>query len=269
MSAGGPGSVTPPAGTGPLAGKGALVTGGTSGIGLATAVKLAEGGLARLVLNGRDRERGEAARRGVAERFPELSVSFVAADVSAAEGARAAVEGAAAHLGGIDVLVTSAGGDHAPTLFHETSGEEIEAVVRHWLLGTLHCCRLALPRIPDGGAMVLVASDAAKVPTPGEAVIGAAMAGIAMFARTLAMEAKRRGVRVNAVTPSLVRNTRSHDRITAGGFSAKLFAKAAAAAHLGVPEPEDVAALIAFLASPEAAKLTGQVVSVNGGISAG
>jgi NAD(P)-dependent dehydrogenase (short-subunit alcohol dehydrogenase family) len=253
-----------------LEGKHALVTGSTSGIGLETAAMLAESGVSRLVINGRTAQRGEAARAAILERAPGVEVTFIQADVSVGDGARALIEAAGAHLGGtIDVLVTCAGGDHAPTLFHETSVEEIEAVIRHWLLSTLHCCRLALPHIADGGAIVNLASDAAKVPTPGEAVIGAAMAGIAMFSRTLAMEAKRRRVRVNVVTPSLVQNTLTYDRITAGGFSARLFEKAAAAARLGVPEPRDVAALIVFLATPQAAKLTGQVVSVNGGISAG
>jgi NAD(P)-dependent dehydrogenase (short-subunit alcohol dehydrogenase family) len=171
--------------------------------------------------------------------------------------------------GPIDVLVNSAGGDFVPGLFHETSLDAIDEAVAHWLLGTMYCCRLALPHMRDGGAIVNVASDAAKVPTPGETIVGAVMAGVAMFSRTLAMEAKRRRIRVNVVTPSLVRDTRTFSRVTAGGFSAKLFEKAARAAHLGLPEPDEIAAIIAFLASPEAARMTGQVISVNGGISAG
>ena len=95
------------------------------------------------------------------------------------------------------------------------------------------------------------------------------MAGVAMFSRTLAMEAKRRGIRVNVVTPSLVRNTQTYSRVTEGGFSAKLFEKATRAAHLGIPEPDEIAAIIAFLASADAVRMTGQVISVNGGISAG
>ena len=246
-----------------------LITGSTSGIGLATAARLAAAGPCRIVINGRNAERGEAACRALAATAPEAAVRFVAADVSTPDGAAHLVALASEHLGGpMDVLVNSAGGDFAPRLFHETSLEEIDGIVRHWLLGTIYCCRLALPLMADGGAIVNVASDAAKVPTPGETVIGGAMAGIAMFSRTLAMEAKRRRIRVNVVTPSLVPNTLTHDRITAGGFSAKLFAKAAGAAHLGLPEPDDVAALIAFLAGPDAARMSGQVVSINGGISA-
>jgi NAD(P)-dependent dehydrogenase (short-subunit alcohol dehydrogenase family) len=246
-----------------------LVTGGTSGIGFAAARRLAQSGPAQLVINGRNRERGEAAKRMLAEAVPTAIVHFVAADISSQGGATGLFEQVSVLLGGLDVVVNSAGGDFAPALFHDASLDDLDGILRHWLLATMYSCRLALPLMPEGGAIVNVSSDAAKVPTPGEAAIGAAMAGITMFSRTLALEAKRRKIRVNVVTPSLVRNTLSHDRITAGGFSAKLFAKAVQAAHLGVPEPEDVAAVIAFLAGPETKRVTGQVVSINGGISAG
>lgn len=247
-----------------------VVTGGTSGIGLATACRFAADPAVRLVVNGRDVGRGEAACEGVRARFPSVSIHFVAADVSTAVGAEHLVAEAARHLGGgIDVLVTAAGGDYAPALFHDTPLPDIDGIVRHWLLATMYCCHFALPLMEDGGAIVTVASDAAKVPTPGEAVVGAAMGGIAMFSRTLAMEAKRRRIRVNVVTPSLVSGTLTHDRITAGGFSARLFEKASRGAHLGIPGPDDVAAAIEFLSGPSASHMTGQVLSVNGGISAG
>ena len=246
-----------------------VITGGTSGIGLAAALRFAAGPDCRIVLNGRDAERGEAACRLLRTRHSRAAVSFIAADVSTSDGAARLMEQAAATLGGLDVLVNAAGGDHVPRLFHEASPEHIDGVVRSWLLATLYCCHCALPHVADGGAIVNVASDAAKVPTPGESVIGAAMAGIAMFSRTLAMEAKRRHIRVNVVTPSLVSGTLTTDRIMAGGFSARLFEKAGRAAMLGVPCADDVAAAIEFLAGPGAARMTGQVVSVNGGISAG
>ena len=253
-----------------LESKRALITGSSSGIGFHAAAMLAEAGVAHVVLNGRNAERGEAARHAIAERAPEAKVSFVAADVSSASGARAVIETGAKHLGGsIDILVNCAGGDHIPSLFRRYSPDEIESVVRHWLLSTLYCCHYALAFMPEGSAIVNVASDPAKVPTPGEAVIGAAMAGIVMFSRTFAMEAKRQKIRVNVVTPSLVQNTLTHDRLMADGFSSKLFKKAIERAGLGVPDPADVAGVILFLLSAESAKLTGQVVSVNGGISAG
>jgi 2-hydroxycyclohexanecarboxyl-CoA dehydrogenase len=83
------------------------------------------------------------------------------------------------------------------------------------------------------------------------------------------MEAKRDGIRVNALTPSLIGNTDVYARVMGDPFSAKLFTNAANLAHLGVAQPEDLAALMVFLASPAAARLTGQAISVNGGISAG
>ena len=85
------------------------------------------------------------------------------------------------------------------------------------------------------------------------------MAAIVTFTRTLAVEAKRDGIRVNALTPSLIEGTLIGERAMEGGFSKKLFEKARAQAHLGIAEPDDFAALVVFLAGPGAAKLTGQV----------
>jgi 2-hydroxycyclohexanecarboxyl-CoA dehydrogenase len=247
-----------------------LITGGSSGIGLAAAMRLSRSPCARIVINSRDAARGEAACARLREAAPHAAVSFVAADVSDKPSVVDFMTQAREWLGGpIDVLVNSAGGDFVPGLFHETSLEAIDDAIRQWLLSTMYCCRIALPQMSDGGAIINVASDAAKVPTPGEAVVGAAMAGVAMLSRTLAMEAKRRRIRVNVVTPSLVRGTQTYERVTEGGFSAKLFEKATRAAHLGLPEADEVAAIIAFLAGPDAARMTGQVISVNGGISAG
>ena len=137
-------------------------------------------------------------------------------------------------------------------------------------LPPLHMTRAVLPSMREqrGGAIINIASDAAKVATPGETVLGSAMAAIVMFTRAAAMEAKRDGVRVNVLTPSLIPGTPSGERVLEGGFSAKLFAKAIQQAHLGVTDVDDLASLIVYWASPAAARLTGQAISVNGGISA-
>jgi len=118
------------------------------------------------------------------------------------------------------------------------------------------------------GSIICVASDAAKVATPGEVAIGAAMAGIVMFCRGLAIEAKRSRIRVNCLTPSVVRGTPFYEQLMADPFSSRLFSKAERLASLGVVVPEDIAALVVFLAGPAASRLTGQTISVNGGISA-
>jgi 2-hydroxycyclohexanecarboxyl-CoA dehydrogenase len=129
-------------------------------------------------------------------------------------------------------------------------------------LPPMHLTRAALPlmQAQGGGSIVNIASDAAKVPTPGEAVLGAAMAAIVMFTRVTAVEAKRNGIRVNAITPSLIAGTPTANNMLRYGFSRKLFEKVAAQAHLGVAEPDDMASLIVFLGGPGAARLTGQAI---------
>jgi NAD(P)-dependent dehydrogenase (short-subunit alcohol dehydrogenase family) len=248
----------------------AVVTGGSGGIGMETAALLAERGVRTIIINGRDADRGERAKREILRRAPTASVDFIAADVSHAAGADELFRQVAARLDGpLAVLVNCSGGDFAPQLFQQISAEQLDGIVGHWLSSRMQSCRAALPLLSRGSAIINVASDAAKVPTPGETAIGAAMAGIAMFSRTLAMELKRQGIRVNAVTPSVVDGARLQSRIADGGFGAKLFEKAAAAAHLGVATERDVAEMIWFLASDSAARITGQVISINGGISAG
>lgn len=179
-------------------------------------------------------------------------------------------ETARSHLGSVDVLVNSTVGPFAPTLFHKIPLEDILPIIVQQLMAPLYTCRVVLPWMQEsgGGSIINIASDAGKLTTPGETVIGAAMAAIIMFSRALAMEAKRNGVRVNVLTPSVIIGTRTNELMMRDPFTSKLFEGAMRAAQLGVVVPDDLAALIVFLASPEAARLTGQAISVNGGISA-
>jgi 2-hydroxycyclohexanecarboxyl-CoA dehydrogenase len=255
----------------PLKECGLLITGGTAGVGLATALKFAEAGTARIALIGRDAERGKDARATVAERFPLVQVEFIQADAINPVQAKRAVETAERLIGSVDVLLNSISSSAIPVLFHESPIEDILPTVVNQLLPPLQMCRAVVTgmRARQRGVIINIASDAAKVPTPGEAVIGSAMAAIVKFSTTLALEAKRFGVRVNVVTPSLIGGTAAYEIIMQDEFASKLFQKALRAAHLGVTVPEDIAPLIVFLASPEAARITGQVISVNGGISVG
>lgn len=172
--------------------------------------------------------------------------------------------------GGLDILVVSTAAAVLPRLLSEIAVEAIPRILVEQAAAPMILSRAVLPgmRKRQRGSIVLVASDAAKLATPGETVIGAAMAAIVMFARALAMEAKRDGIRVNVATPSLIYGTPIYDRLMADEFSARLFGKAAELASLGLAEPDDLAQLILFLSSPEAARITGQAISVNGGISA-
>lgn len=248
----------------------ALVTGATAGIGLACAAGLIEAGFARLVIVGRSEARGIAARESLKQKYPGADVRFVPADVSTPAGAQSAADACLAAFGRIDTLVSVAGGAPIPRLMHETPIEDVPRILSSITSGVLLPVRAVLPAMMQqkSGSIVCIASDAGKIATPGEVTIGAAMAAIAMFCRALAIEAKRSGIRVNCVTPSIVKDTPFYDTLMADPFASKLFSKAERMASLGVVVPDDIASLVAFLAGPGSARLTGQTISVTGGISA-
>ena len=247
---------------------GVAVFGGTAGSGLATAIAFAHRG-ARVVVLGRNAEKGAAARAACLEAVPGAEVSFVAADTGDAGEAVRAEEEARRHLGTLDVAVCATSPSRPPRLLHELPLEEMRSRIDEVVFPQIHPVRAVLPamRALGSGAIVVVASDAARVPTPGESIIGAGMAAIVMFCKTAAVEAKRDGVRINVITPSLIAGTPGEQMVYSEPFSAKLFDKAVANAHLGVVEPADIAELAVFLAGPGARRITGQVISPNGGIS--
>lgn len=246
----------------------AVITGGTSGVGLATARRLADSGVRRLLLVGRSAERGAVAVAELAANG--VDAVFRSADVTVADDAHEIVADAVDRWGRVDIVVNSTNGIGRPTLLYRMETDALAPVVLSQLSGPMHMTHAvrAIMAEQGSGAIVNIASDAAKSPTPGEAAIGAAMAGVVMFSRTAAMELKRNGIRVNVVTPSLITGTGGYDRIQNDEFSTKLFSKAIPAAQLGVVDAEDMAELIVFLCSPRSGKLTGQAISLNGGISA-
>jgi 2-hydroxycyclohexanecarboxyl-CoA dehydrogenase len=253
-----------------LSESGVAITGGTSGVGLAAARHFLAAGVTRVVLLGRNEERGMGARDALRAERPDAQIEFVAVDANDPDQATRAIGEAQSLIGSLDVLVNSTTHSAVPTLLHRMPIEEMGTTLMQQALAPMHMTRAVLPvmREQGGGAIINIASDAGKLATPGETVIGAAMAAIVMFSRATAMEAKRDGIRVNALTPSLITGTPTGERVFQHEFSAKIFAKATTLAHLGVTEPDDLAGLIVFLASPAAARLTGQAISMNGGISA-
>jgi 2-hydroxycyclohexanecarboxyl-CoA dehydrogenase len=251
-----------------LSASGALIIGGSAGIGFASAKKLAEAGVPRIVIVARNAERGELARAELEALGAE--VSFIAGDATSATEAARITSEAERLLGGIDILVVSTVADNRPDLFRDIPTADIQPILNQMLLPTMQMVSEVMPHMAErrGGVIITVASDAGKIATPGETIIGACKAAIIMFTRTIAIEGKRNGIRANVLTPSLVHGTASTGRITDDGFSAKLFERAAAQAQLGVPHADDLGDLVVFLAGPTARRLTGQAISVNGGISA-
>jgi len=252
-----------------LAGRVALVTGSTSGIGLATAELLGRAGARGVVLNGRDERAGNDAADRLRALAPGTAFEFVAADYTDQDQVDRLLGRTVETFGGLDILVHTAIGGGPPDLFLNTSPDDWQRTIDGKLMSLMRCCRRAAPLMIErgGGAIVSVASDAAKLATPGEAVIGAAFAGHVMFMKVLALELGRHRIRANVVTPSITRGTKTYDAVMAGEFSRKLFQKAESRARLGVPYAEDIAPLVVFLASPLASHITGQAVSANGGIS--
>jgi len=247
---------------------GVVVLGGTAGVGLETACQFALQG-SRVVLMGRNPERGKAACDAVRGRVANARVDFVRVDASDPANALQAEVEARNALERIDVLVCTTGPSRPPRLLRDIPIGEMRARLDEIILPPLHMMQAVLPamRQQRAGSIVNVASDAAKVATPGETLIGAAMAAIVMFSRAAALEAKREGIRINLLTPSLIAGTPGAALIAGEPFSARMFEKAAALAHLGVAEAADLAAMAVFLAGPAARRITGQAISINGGIS--
>ena len=243
-----------------LEGQSALVTGGGQGIGRGIALALARAGADVAVLD----VNGDAAQRVAreVEGWGRRALAL-AADVTDLARVEAATAEAVAALGGLDVLVNNAGWTPNEP-FAGSAPETWAKVVAVNYTGTLNCTRAALAvMVPRGrGRIVCIGSDAGRVGTPREAVYAGAKAAVVGFAKSLAAEVARHGITVNVVSPAtvdtpLLRGMLTHDQI-------ERRERANPMGRLG--RPEDVAAAVVFFASPGAAYVTGQVLSVNGGV---
>lgn len=253
-----------------LDGKIALITGASGGIGLKVAELLAASG-ARVVLNGRSAERIAQAAAGIAA-TPGQVVTAVG-DVADYASAVAVAEAAARLDGGIDILVSAgAQGSVRPMPFADMTGDELVQAFHSRFFARINPVHAALPYLRvRGGSVVLVGTDAGRHPTPGESIVGAFGAGVIMMTKALAKEFARWRIRVNGVALTLTSDTPSWDRIFGEAtFQTGLFSKALARFPSGrAPTADEVARVAVFLASDEAAQVTGQTVSVNGGLSFG
>ncbi len=245
-----------------------LVTGSTSGIGLATARRLVDAGVA-VVITGRTRRTVEAAR-GILAQSADVPVDGIVADLHEASGTALLTRELEERYPSLDVVL-SHGGPQVPEIFATSDPGGFEAIAEALFLTNARLAHALLPLLreaPEGGRLVVVTSDAARYPTPGEVMIGALAAASVMFVRTFAREVARDGVRANVVTVTLTQDTLTHDRVLgASDFSRRLFEKAEARMPLGPVRADDVAATIVHLLPAGAATMTGQVVGVTGGLS--
>jgi 2-hydroxycyclohexanecarboxyl-CoA dehydrogenase len=245
-----------------LEGRTALVTGGASGIGAATARRLAAEG-ARVAIGDLNEEGG----RAVAGELDGFACRLDVTDVESVGAAVASIEDA---LGAIDVLVNNAGTDLF-SFFVKTDPGLWDFVLGVNLRGTLAVTHAVLPGMQErrSGAIVNVASEAGRVGSQGSAVYSAAKAGVIGFTKAIAREAARYQVRVNAVAPGPIETPLLNAAPKVyGELGERLKQGMINTTQLGRSgQPEEVAAAIAFLASEDASYVTGQTLNVSGGLS--
>jgi NAD(P)-dependent dehydrogenase (short-subunit alcohol dehydrogenase family) len=236
-----------------LDGARAIVTGGASGIGRATAVAMSEQGASVAVVD----LDGRAAQRLTAE----TGIGSYVADVSDAEAATRAIGEAADALGGLTVLFNNAGVGAAMPL-HTYSDAEWKRLLDVNLAGTFHGIRAAVPLMRErGGSIVNHASVSGVRPTRFEGPYSAAKAAVISLTMDAALEYAP-SIRVNCVSPGLVETNLTAAVLADAGLRAEI----EAATPLGrIGTPEDVANLVVFLASPLASYITGQNVVIDGG----
>ena len=244
-------------------GKVAIVTGAAQGIGRAIASRLADEG-AKVALA--DIQFDSAERAASEIRSSGASAIAVALNVTKLDDAIAAADRVERELGPIDILVNNAGWDVLMP-FVETTPDLWDKIIAINYRGMLNCCKAVAPRMQSRGSgkIVSISSDAARVGSTGEAVYAGCKAAIIGFSKTLARELAANHINVNVVCPGPT-DTALLDQVAA--YSQKLRDGLARAIPLGrVGQPADISGVVAFLASDQAAYITGQTLSVSGGLT--
>jgi 2-hydroxycyclohexanecarboxyl-CoA dehydrogenase len=244
----------------------ALVTGAASGIGRAIALALAEHGCAIAVADLQEDASGEVAGQAQAAGAQALAVRI---DVTDGASVAAAVEQATETLGPIAVLVNCAGWDELKP-FLETDEAFWRKVIAINYEGCLRVTHAVLGGMAERGygRIVSIASDAARVGSSGEAVYAGAKAGVVAFSKTIAREHARDGVTANVVCPGPTETPLLQGMAEQAADSERLvtaLSRAVPMRRLG--QPQDAAAAVAFLASERAGYITGQTLSVSGGLT--
>jgi 3-oxoacyl-[acyl-carrier protein] reductase len=245
-----------------ISGRRAAIAAASAGLGLACARALATEG-ARVVLCGRRPERVEAAVATL--RAAGGDAVGLVADVSDAEGGGAFVDRAAEALGGVDILVTNAGGP-PPGTFASTDLARYSSALELNLLSTVAMCKAAVPAMAERGwgRVVAITSMTVRQPAPTLILSNTARTGATAFLKTLATEVAPQGVTVNSVQPGL----HATDRL-AQLYGGDLSAAAATVPVRRIGEPGDFGATVAFLCSEQARFITGTALSIDGGAYAG
>ena len=245
----------------------AVITGGSSGIGLATACRFAEQGVS-VVLVGRDHHRlGSAVEQVSARAAPGTEVDGVAADVSTLNGIDSVLDHVRERFGHLDVVFANAGRADAPDLL-DADDAAFDATFNANVKSVFFLVAKALPMMSDGGSVVVTSSVAQDKGRPGGPLYSASKAAVRSLVRTLALDEAvlARGVRVNAVTPGSIATPLTSQDDPAMQEAIDQYVKTSTPmARYGTPD--EVAKAVVFLAGPDASYTTGAEILVDGGLA--
>lgn len=250
-----------------LTNKVALVTGGGNGIGAAIVRRLAESGASVGII-----DRDEASARSIAAELETSGVTtaVVVADISDNSAVVSGVDAIEAALGPIDILVNNAGWDSLkPFLDNDEAHRDLIMDIN--LKGPINVTHAVLTKMVGRGRgrVVTISSDAGRVGSTGQAVYSACKAGMIALTKSTAREVARHGITLNVVAPGPTRTRMMEEALDGDDASAKhvleRMTKAVPMRRMG--EPEDVAGIAVFLATDDASFITGQVISVSGGLT--
>jgi 3-oxoacyl-[acyl-carrier protein] reductase len=243
-----------------LTGKSALVTGGSRGIGAAIAKRLAADG-ARVAIT---YTKGADAAASVVKEIERAGGNAISiqADAGDAQAVKAAVDKTVAAFGRLDVLVNNAG-TAIPKAFEEATLEEIDRVININIRGTFIATQAALKQMKDGGRIISIGSCVGeRMMTPGLVAYAATKGAIKMFTQGLSREVGSRGITVNNIQPGPIDTDLNP---AAGDWATPQIANTALKRYGHV---DDIAALVAFVAGPDASYITGANLTVDGGTNA-
>lgn len=240
----------------------ALVTGATSGIGLIVAHTLASDGFF-VVVTGRSKSRGEAAVTSIGE-----NAIFIAADLVQPGAPGRLIQEAVSRCGRLDVLVNNAAIDHTNDLLEVGDDEIRETFETNTFapMSTMIAAARVMKEQGDGGSIINVTSRLASIGVPTMGVYSASKGAMLAFTTAGAIDLAPFNIRVNAVAPGMTRTPLYEEWIQSLDNPEEKARQVAEAVPMGrIAEPEDVAAVVSFLASPEASYLTGTSIPVEGG----
>jgi NAD(P)-dependent dehydrogenase (short-subunit alcohol dehydrogenase family) len=240
----------------------ALVTGSTSGIGISIAAKLAAHGFS-VVVTGRSTTRGHGVVADIGS-----AAHFIPCDLLEAGAPQRLVDATLSHYGRLDVLVNNAAIDHTRSLLDVTP-EEIHSTFAHNTFAPMNLLIAAAQVMKDrgsGGSIINITSRLASIGVSTMGIYSASKGALLAFTRASAIELAPYNIRVNAVAPGMTRTPLYTEWLEGLDNPEETAQKVAASIPLGrIAEPDDVAAVVAFLASPEANYITGASIPVEGG----